>query len=193
MSKVITVFLFLTTWISSSAQTEIKNYQAFVVDNKEAIWIEVYHREDDPKDLHQKVFNHLQKKPWLANLRFEESDIVGELVDYRPDYKRYGGKFMNTSNIIRTGKWKGKLRINFKDGKYRVILYGLQYDALQSSSGSGKATIEQHSVSGSLTEFSLNDLRTSFRKKGLKNLDILHFSFKDSFTIVANQVIDSDW
>ena len=192
MNKITAAFLFFA-WIPSFAQNEIKNYQAFVVDNKEAIWIEVYHREDDPNNLPQKVFDHLEKKSWLTNLKFEEGDLVGELIDYRPDYKRYGGKFMNTSSIIRTGKWKGKLRINFKEGKYRVIIYGLQYDALQSSSGSGKATIEQHNVSGSLTEWMLNDFRTSFKKKGLKNLDILHFSFKDSFTIVVNQVIDSDW
>jgi hypothetical protein len=193
MTKTSIVCLLLLVWIPSFAQNEIKIYQAFQIDNKEAIWIEVYHREDDPKDLPQKVFNHLQKKSWLRDLKFEETDLVGELIDYRPDYKRYGGKFMNTSNIIRTGKWKGKLRINFKEGKYRVILYGLQYDALQSSSGSGKATIEQHNVSGSLTEWMLNNLRTSFKKKGLKNLDILHFSFKDSFTIVVDQLIDSDW
>lgn len=193
MKKLSTLFLFVTVWVSSIAQNEIKNYQAFQVDNKEAIWVEVYHREDEPKDLPEKVFSLLEKKSWLQNLKFEDGDLVGELIDYRPDYKRYGGKFMNTSNIIRTGKWKGKLRINFKEGKYRVILYGLQYEALQSSSGSGKATIEQHPVSGSLTEFSMNDLRTSFKKKGLKNLDILHFSFKDSFTIVVNQLIDSDW
>lgn len=192
--RFILLFCLLTILhISVSAQNEILNYQSFLIDNKEAIWIQVYHQENDTANLSKRVFFHLRKKVWITNLAYDGSDIVGELINYRPDYKRYGGKFMNTSNVIRTGKWKGKVRINFKEGKYRVILYGLSYEAQQSTTGSGKATIEQHPVSGTLTEFVLNDLRTSFRKKSVKNLDILHFSFKDSFTIVVDQLIDSDW
>jgi hypothetical protein len=175
-----------------AAQNQIRNYQSFMIDNNEAIWIQVYHDENQ-SDLSKKLFDHLHKKAWITKLAFDGEDIIGELINYRPDYKRYGGKFINTSNIIRTGVWKGKLRINFKRGKYRVVLYGLTYDAMLSSMGSGKATIEQHNISGTLTEWVLNDYRTSFRKKAVRNLDILNFSFKDSFTIVADQVIDSDW
>lgn len=191
-SIVLLCFLFLVR-TNSLAQNEIKNYQSFLIDNKEAIWIQVYHQENDTANLSKRVFFHLRKKVWITNLEYDGTDIVGELINYRPDYKRYGGKFMRTSNVIRTGKWKGKVRINFKEGKYRVILYGLEYDAQQATTGSGKATIEQHPISGTLTEFVLNDLRTSFRKKSVKNLDILNFSFKDSFTIVVDQLIDSDW
>jgi hypothetical protein len=187
------VAFFCMMAVPAMSQPEMQVYQAFIIDNKEAIWIEVYHQEDAPENLSQKVFDHLKQKHWITNLKFEGGDIIGELHNYKPDYKRYGGKYLNTSSVIRTGRWSGKVRISFKDGKYRVVIYGLNYLALQAATGSGKATIEQHETSGTLSDLVLNNLRTSFRKKTLKNLDILHFSFKDSFTITVNQIIDSDW
>lgn len=187
------LLLFLLLLQDGSAQQGIAQYQSFVIDNKEVLWAQVYHFDEPAESQSARLFEHLKRKVWIANIGYEGTDIVADLVQYRPDYKRYGGKFMNTSMIIRTGKWAGKVLISFKQGKYRVILYGLTYEARQAASGSGKATIEQHDVSGTLSEFVLNDLRTSFRKNRLRNLDILHFSFKDSFTLTVDQVIDSDW
>jgi hypothetical protein len=176
-----------------SAQGLMVNYQSFSIDNTDVVWAQVYHTEKTIDEIRQRLFNHLQRKVWIKDIKIEGEDILAELVNYRPDYKRYGGKFMNTSNIIRTGRWTGRVKISFKEEKYRVVLYGIEYTALQPSSGSGKATIEQHPVSGTLSEFALNNYRTAFKKSGRMNLDILHLSFKDSFTLTENQVIDSDW
>lgn len=168
-------------------------YRSFHIEDKEVVWVQVYHEEPVIDNLQQRLFDHLKNKVWIRNIALEGTDIVAELIDYRPDYKRYGGKFTNTSSIVRTGKFAGKVRVNFKEGKYRVILEGITYSALQSSTGSGKATIEQHEVSGTLSDFALNNYRTNFKKRNGINLDILHSSFKDSFTIKVNQVIDEDW
>lgn len=183
-------FLFLSSVVF--AQTPVA-YRSFHIENKEVVWVQVYHEEPVIEKLPERLFNHLKNKVWIKDIGFEGTDIVCELIDYRPDYKRYGGKFTNTSSIIRTGKFAGKVRINFKEGKYRVILEGITYTALQSSTGSGKATIEQHEISGTLSDFALNNYRTHFKKRNHLNLDILHSSFKDSFTIKVNQVIDEDW
>jgi len=172
---------------------QVPNYLSFSIHNKEVVWEQVYHDDINPEQLSESLFNHLKSKVWIKDLRYDGEDIVGELANYRPDYKRYGGKFRNTATAIRTGKWDGKVRISFKEGKYRVILEGLHYEAQQAATGSGKATIEQHEISGMLTQWALNNYRDSFRKNRLSNLDILHVSFKDSFTLVADQLIDSDW
>jgi hypothetical protein len=192
MRKLFFVF-FILTLQASGQDSGIINYQSFSIDNKEVVWAQVYHHEETTENLSKRFFEHLKQKVWISNIHYEGSDILADLINYRPDYKRYGGKFRNTSMIIRTGKWAGKVRISFKEGKYRVILYGLTYEAQQSATGSGKATIEQHDVSGTLTGFVLNDYRSAFRKNRLKNLDILHVSFKDSFTLTIDQVISSDW
>ncbi len=182
-------FMFAT----ALGQEGIVNYQSFVIENGDVLWAQVYHHQKSTEEVRQRLFNHLKRKVWIKQIKIEGEDIVAELANYRPDYKRYGGKFMNTSNVIRTGRWSSSVRINFKEEKYRVILFGIEYQALQSSTGSGKATIEEHPIDGSLSEFALNDYRTSFRKTRLMNLDILHLSFKDSFTLTENQLIDSDW
>ncbi len=178
---------------TAAGQRAITTYQGFVIANREVAWVRVFHHSDPGPLLSEKLFNHLKRKVWIENLHYEGKDIVGNLVNYRPDYRRYGGKFRNTSTIIRTGKWDSRLRISVQDGKYRVILEGLHYEALQARTGSGKATIEKHSISGMLTQWALNDYRISFRKKRFTNLDILHMSFSDSFTLVVDQLIDSDW
>ena len=189
----VSIFIFILISRIAYSQSEITNYQSFLIDNREVAWAQVYHNEESADSLSQKIFQHLKRKAWVKQIQYEENDIVADIMNYRPDYKRYGGKFRNTSTVIRTGKWNGKARISFKDGKYRVILYGMSYDAKQPATTAGKASMEQHDISGTLTEFVLNDLRTAFRKNRLKNLDILQLSFKDSFTLTADQIIDTDW
>lgn len=182
---------FITTQVLS--QHGITNYQSFAIDNKDVVWMQVYHQDDSTKKLPADMFEYLKQKGWINNIRFEDAQITADIVNYRPDYKRYGGKFMNTSAIIRTGRWSGKVKINFKEHKYRVILYDLHFDARQTTTGEGKATIVSHDISGTLGNFALHNYRMSFKKARLMDLDILHFSFKDSFTLMMNQLIDSDW
>jgi hypothetical protein len=197
--------LFCVTHIAFG-QSRITNYQSFAIDNKEVIWAQVYHHtetqtlqdteeysNDSIENISLKLFEHLKRKTWIANIHYEGSDILADLVNYRPDYKRYGGKFVNTSVILRTGQWAGKVRINFKNGKYRALLYGLTYTAMQPASNAGKMSMEQHEISGTLSDFALNNYRTSFKQSRFTNLDILHFSLKDSFTLQTKQLIDSDW
>ncbi len=189
--KFISVILLFVAHVVS-AQVPVA-YRSFHIEHKDVVWVQVYHEEPVVENLPERLFTHLKNKVWIKDIHFEGTDIVAELTEYRPDYKRYGGKFTNTSSIVRTGRFFGKVRINFKEGKYRVILQGITYKALQASTGSGKATIEQHEVSGTLEDFALNNYRTHFKKRNAVNLDILHSSFKDSFTIKVNQVIDEDW
>lgn len=193
MNRRSALFLFVIIAYPLYSQQGITSYQSFVIDNKEVFWTQVYHHQEETEVVSKRLFEHLKLKPWITNISRDSDDIVADLINYRPDYKRYGGKFMNTSTIIRTGKWAGKMRINFKEGKYRVILYGLSYEATQAATGSGKVTIEQHDIHGTLSEWALENYRHAFKKNRLKNLDMLHFSFKDSFTLNFNQVIDSDW
>lgn len=191
MCRLILLLLIFTN--PAFCQQGIVNYQSFFIDNKEVVWAQVYHHEETTESLNKKLFEHLKRKVWMTNIGYEGSDIVAELINYRADYQRYGGKFLSTSTVLRTGRWTGKVRIAFKEQKYRVILYGLNYEAIQATSGSGKVTIQAHEISGTLGSWALNKYRSGFKKNRLTNLDMLHFSFKDSFTLTLDQVIDSDW
>jgi hypothetical protein len=177
-----------------TGQPTIPNYQSFGIHNKEAVWAQVYHFDASAEETSAKLFEQLKHKAWINNIQYDETDIVADLVNFHPDYKRYGGKFSNTSMIIRTGRWAAKIRIGFKEGKYRVVVFNITYEALQSSTGPGKGTIETHPVTGTLGKLVLNDQRSSFKKNHLRNLDILHYNLKDSFVPAPEPVMSSvDW
>src|SRR5690606_2493332 len=97
------------------------------------------------------------------------------------------------SNLIRTGRWSGKTRISFKDGKYRVIVYGLEYDARQPAMHAGKMSNQPHKIHGTWTGWVLNNYRSQFKRKRHTNLDIMHFNLKDGFTLTETDFIDEDW
>jgi hypothetical protein len=198
MNKVTTLIfssIFLIACLAKPAlcQPTIKNYRSFAIEYKEVIWVQVYHVNDSIENTAYKLFEHLKHKLWISNIHLEGNDILADLAQYRVDYRRYGGKFMNTSVIIRSGKWTGKIRISFKEEKYRVVLSDMIYTAQQTTTNLGKMNMEDHEVTGTLSNWALNNYRTSFRKIRFDNLNILHASFKDSFTLRTDQLIDNDW
>jgi len=168
-------------------------YSAFAIDSKEVVWVQVYHAHQPSGQLTDRVYDLLKRKSWIKNLHFDGPELVGDIQNFRVDYKRYGGKFLNTSNLIRTGRWSGKMRVSFKDGKYRVIVYGLEYDGRQPAMHAGKMSNQPHSIHGTFTDWVLNSYRTHFKKSRHNNMDIIHFNLKEGFTLKETELIDEDW
>ena len=174
-------------------QEKNTNYSAFAIDNKEVIWVQVYHARQPAGILRQHVQEFLKHKAWIKNLQVDGSEIVVDIDNFRVDYKRYGGRYMNTSNLIRTARWSGKARVSFKEGKYRVIVYGLEYDARQPAMHTGKMSNQSHMVHGSFTDWVLNKYRSHFRKSRHINMDIMHSHLKESFTLTETEFVDDAW
>jgi len=174
-------------------QEKDPTYSAFEIDNKEVIWVQVYHTQQPADVLSRQIHDFLKRKAWIADIQYDGPEIVADIGNLRVDYKRYGGKYMNTSNLVRTGRWSGKARISFKDGKYRVIVYGLEYDARQPAMHAGKMSNQPHMIHGTWTDWVLNNYRSHFKKSRHLNMDIMHFHLKDSFTLTETQLIDNAW
>jgi hypothetical protein len=174
-------------------QEKSATYSAFAIDNKEVIWVQVFHVQQGEGELTDHVYDLLKRRSWLKNLHFDGAELVGDIENFRADYKRYGGKYMNTSNLIRTARWSGKMRISFKDGKYRVIVYGIEYDARQPAMHAGKMSNQPHMVHGTFTDWVLNSYRTRFKKSRHNNMDIMHFNLKDGFTLKDTELVDDEW
>ena len=100
---------------------------------------------------------------------------------------------MNTSNLIRTARWSGKVRISIKDSRYRVVVYGMEYDARQPAMHAGKMSNQSHMIHGAWTNWVLNSYRSNFKKSRHLNMDIMHFNLKDGFTITGTDIVDEDW
>jgi hypothetical protein len=88
-------------------QEDKGTYSAFAINNKEVIWVQVFHASQSIDSLQQHVFDFLKRKAWIKELHFDGPEIVADIRNFRVDYKRFGGKYMNTSNLIRTGRWLG--------------------------------------------------------------------------------------
>ena len=187
--------LFIPVLFSFSvyAQEKQATYSSFAIDNREVIWVQVYHAQHPAEVLTRHVHDFLKRKPWLKNIQHDGAEIIADIENLRVDYKRYGGKYMNTSNLIRTGRWLGKVRVSFRDGKYRIIVYGLAYDARQPAMHAGKMSNQPHAIHGTWTDWVLNNYRTHFRKGRHINMDIMHLHLKDSFTLTDTELIDNAW
>lgn len=187
--------LFIALLFAARVEGQEQNttYSAFAIDNKEVIWVQVYHTPQPAAILSQHVFDFLKRKAWVRNLHVDGPEIVMDLENFRVDYKRFGGRYMNTSSLIRTARWSGKARISFKEGKYRVIVYGLEYDARQPAMNAGKMSNQSHMIHGSFTDWVLNKYRSHFRKNRHVNMDILHAHLKESFTLTETEFVDEDW
>jgi hypothetical protein len=170
-----------------------KTYSSFSIDNKEVVWIQIYHVAESRPVLKDQVLEFLKRKAWISNITTEDNELIADLQNFRVDYKRYGGKYMNTSNLIRSGRWSGKVQISFKDGKYLVVMYALEYDAQQPAMHAGKISNEPHKIHGTWRDWVLNNYRSHFKKRRHANMDLMHFQLKDAFTLTATESIDDDW
>ncbi|HEX8041036.1 MAG TPA: hypothetical protein VF490_17910 [Chryseosolibacter sp.] len=187
------VFVVLLGSASIYGQEKKPAYSAFILDNKEVIWVQVYETAQPSAEQKEQLIDLLKQKAWIDNLSEDGSDLIADVKNFRVDYKRYGGKYMNTSNLIRSARWSGKVQISFKDERYRVVVYGLEYEARVPVMASGKMSNESRMVHGSWTDWVLNNYRTHFRKSRFINMDIMHFNLKDSFTVTDTRVIDDEW
>jgi hypothetical protein len=168
-------------------------YRSFMIDNSEVVWVQVYEHDSASQYEPQVVFEQLEAHPWLANVRLDGNEIVADLHDFKVDFRKYNARFIKTSTLIRTGRWDGKVRINFKDGKYRVKVYGLHYIATQAERTAGKVSFESHQISGTLSQWALHDHRRSFKKSTFFNLDLLHMGLKEVFTVTALETNEDNW
>lgn len=192
--KLIPFFILFFFCRPSDAQEDPKKtYSSFSIDNKEVVWIQIYHVAESRPVLKEQVHDFLKRKAWISNITSQDKELVADLQNFRVDYKRYGGKYMNTSNLLRSGRWSGKVRISFKEGKYRVIVYALEYDAQQPAMHAGKMSNAPHKIHGTWTDWVLNNYRSDFRKRRHTNMDLMHFQLKDAFTLTATESIDEDW
>ena len=63
--------------------------------------MQVYHVTLPADSLNADVYDFLKRKAWIEDLHYDGADLVADIQNFRVDYKRYGGKYMNTSTLIR--------------------------------------------------------------------------------------------
>lgn len=91
----------------------------------------------DQEIIYQKIFEHdsitpaklekfYQSLPYVSNLVTHDDGVEFDVTDMTVDYKKFQFSQVATPAIIQTGKYSGKVRVEVKDGRYRVTIKAIQ-------------------------------------------------------------------
>jgi hypothetical protein len=120
----------------------------------------------------------------ISEIEFKEDLILGKISRISPDFKGFGIGEMSTPMYIARSWVEGKFAIEFKEGRYRVILR----DLLLAQKYSDPLT--QMGEVSTLDSFAVSKM--DFKKGFLKSpSQILDFTFSKEFSFQAIQ--DDDW
>jgi hypothetical protein len=105
-----------------SQNTGKTSYCGFVIDNRELIWQHVYDSAveyDDAMAFYKQLTS-------VYELSGSDNFIIGDIRDLIIDFRRYGGTWGNTSMVVQGYNLDGKIKIEGKEEKYRVTIFGLK-------------------------------------------------------------------
>ncbi len=191
---VLLYFLFIGLWLQVNGQYHLPVYSSFHADPKGVFWLKQF---DQPgyssQGLRERMITHLKKNPALHDVKLDETgNIFASIRNMKIDYKRIGIPFIKTSNKVSYGRWKGKIKVEFADDQYRVVVENLEYFAkIHRDFPAGKAQAPQPEFeSGKITKVFLNSDKSFFKHSSLKDLDLINFILTDQFRLIEGRLIN---
>jgi hypothetical protein len=161
MKNFLKPLVFISTLIIFSSRVSSQTLHNFFIENEGVIYKRVF---DLPKEtgLNEKteVLKFISKVPHVSNVREVGDEILGDITNMKINYKKYGGTSMSTMILVK-GSMFGKLIVQIKENKYRVIVKDIYFIDDQSlySMMSKKEMDNRTDFTNSITK----DNRTQFR------------------------------
>lgn len=159
--KRILLLLFFTLPLLVFSQEEINNIK--INDVNTVVWSKVYESDINP----EKYFTYLGSTGHFKDIIKTENSFTTNFHGVKPDYKGYGSSEMTTPMYIARSSMDGGVSVEFKEGRYRVILRNitLVQDYSDALTKMGERTkIEMYAVSK-------EKFKTAFKKKPSGILD----------------------
>lgn len=72
------------------------------------------------------LITFLRTKSNLSNINLIDGNILGDIENVRINYKKYGGKYMNTL-IVLNHSMSGEFIIQLKENRYRLIIKDIKF------------------------------------------------------------------
>ena len=113
---------FLALMSCSVAHSQITSYKNFMIEDREVVYRLV-------NDTSVSVDVYVQFLETLSTVKINQvydDYIIAEFNNLPVDFRRYGYKWGNTPILVQTYDTSGKLRIDFKNDKYRITLQGIK-------------------------------------------------------------------
>jgi hypothetical protein len=183
MKKILYLILFTTSTLIS--QTELNNFE--IESGNNIVYKRVYENKGNSKE---DIISFFKSLPNI-NITNISDDVEGNIKDMNINYKKYGGRYMNTL-ILLNQKMNSKIKIQFKDNNYRVILRDMKfYDDVSLYS---TTTLKENDNVTHFSDFMVKKKKGQFRKSKTlrKGLEYMDNHFKDIFTYNKSKS-DDDW
>lgn len=110
----------------TKSKNEVSNLNSFVFNNEERTikWIKIF--SVDSSFTFSQIIENLTKNNLFSNVKIDEDMFEGKLNPKIIDYMKYGYKTMSAPIIFRS-KHQSDVKIEFKQGKYRVTVQNIEY------------------------------------------------------------------
>lgn len=160
---------------------------SFSIDNSQLSWQKVFQNDMKIDEIESK----LKQMGLFKNLVFNKNQVSGEIENIPADYNGIGKNSWNTSFYVQNTLITGTFFIEFKEGRYRITLNGINLITINELAGSGITVMSANSIQP-LSEFAIK--KGKFRKGFLKSdANIYEYTFSNLFDFSKYNIKSNDW
>lgn len=179
MKKILLIAILISGLFSSQTYN-------FSIENNKVIWQKIYTTEKSLAD----IILEFQKSGNFNNIEQKENNTFLNFKSVRANYRDLGISSVKTSAYISNGKFEGSATVEFKEGKYRVIIRNIDYDFTYLSIATLKDTPEHFDIE----QVALKNGNTVFKKGFIdRDMVVLDYTFNSLFDISKNKKPTEDW
>ena len=127
MKKILITLSILITSITSFSQDELTSLENFVIENNSVVYKKVFELPNQTEtELKKNILSFISKVPNVSNVRVIGEEIFGDITNLKVNYSKYGGSYMTTLILLNHSMF-GKLIVQTKDNKYRVLIKDIYF------------------------------------------------------------------
>ena len=174
--------LYLLLLIPCALLAQSTEYGDFKIVNKEITYQKIFVQDSVTTS---KLAEFFKTVPNVSNVEVVGESIQADLTDFTVDYKKFQFTQIATPTLIQTGRYSGKIKVDGKPGKYRVLITSMQVK--------GDAGYKKIPSPENLTNFTCVNSGTSMNRDWCKpnTLGLLGQALTDRFTFLDKP--DADW
>lgn len=174
------ILLFALIWSAMSfGQTD-----NFYNTDKKVSWEKIF----ETSKTFDQLLSSVKQSGNFSDIEVVEGRIIANFKNIVPKYREAGYTLMGTSMYLSNGIFFGNATIDFKEGKYRVIVSNIKMTYKVPT-----MNMSMTDQTGGLEEVALkrnSDFRTSFFSKDSK---ILNYTFTELFTFESTKKTADNW
>lgn len=179
--KYLFFFILFALNLQVQAQDFVSNFR---LSNRKALYEHVFLNEEI-SDLKESLKKQLLTTGGITNVQDNGQYLTAEINEMIIDYRKYGATYFEISFPL-TKPIRGKLMIEFRDGRYKAHISDIVFIDNDYRKGINDFSLEEAFVRNNRQEFRS---RSSIQH----SLHLMNLHFMEIFTLNAEEEIPEDW